>query len=461
LSKKKRAPSKKRKSGKVTGLPVRRARPSTNSREKKLSEIMKEMALSLLKDPDAIPSGPAFLAALILSSAAWNSAVGDTVLCDKHLELLEKIDWSGVTPWTELRSHDTEQIVAELVEYKREHYSNDLRHIIATELRSDGNIRVHWTEPKKVISAEFGTTSNKDSVTKAKRGRPIADKLVKKMNRYGRSKIIDLKAVMTGRADAEELLETVTSRDELAALHPAHAIYVYAQNRVSVMSEQLSALEETERFVKLISKAEEEYMPSGPPMSPLTTSFFTCWAFFDACIGLEEETLGMITMAVGTAFGMHDELLRVIGLMQESRMGVFVNEGHEKELVVLRELVTDKVCRAISPSGYRGRRGELWYTRVLPPPLPGAVEHVVFTTPYLLVDSGEYEWQAYFRRTLPDAPIGNRIARYEHHMKFGPTRDYWTEFVFEAYANYQSDVIFLVGMPDIPESRPHSEMNRR
>ena len=67
-------------------------------------------------------------------------------------------------------------------------------------------------------------------------------------------------------------------------------------------------------------KADDDYMPSGPPMSPLTKSFFTCWAFFDACVGLAEETFGTTAMAVGSALGMHSELVRVIGLMQDSRM---------------------------------------------------------------------------------------------------------------------------------------------
>ena len=94
---------------------------------------------------------------------------------------------------------------------------------------------------------------------------------------------------MTGRTNAEELQKTVATREELADHHPAHAIYIYAQNQVSVMSEQLTALKEMDRFVKLIAKAEDEYMPSGPPMSPLTPSFFTCWAFFDACVGLPKR----------------------------------------------------------------------------------------------------------------------------------------------------------------------------
>jgi hypothetical protein len=458
---KKKTDGKGRKSSKVARLPVRQASPSKHDFDRKLSEIIKEMAMRLLKKPDAASSEPAAMAALMLAGAAWNSTVGDNVMRDQYRKLVEQIDWSGVTPWSELRSDDTEQLIAELVEYKRERYPNDLRRIVATEKSPEGNVRVHWTEPEKVVSADFGATSTKAKVTKARRGRPIADKLIKKMNRYIRGKVVDLKAVMTGKKDAEELRKTVTTREELADFHPAHAIYVYAQNQVSVMSEQLTALKEMDRFVKLISKAEDEYMPSGPPMSPLTASFFTCWAFFDACVGLAEETLGTTTMAVGSSFGMHDELVRVIGLMQESRMGVYMHEGVEKDTVVLHELVTDRMCSAICPSGYRGRKGELWYVRVLPPPVPALEEHVVFTTPYLLLKPGEREWQAYFRRNLPDAPIEDRIAKYEHHMKFGPARDYWTEFVFEAYVNHRSDVIFLAGLPDVPESRPHSEVNSR
>ena len=44
-------------------------------------------------------------------------------------------------------------------------------------------------------------------------------------------------------------------------------------------------------------------------------------------------------------------------------------------------------------------------------------------------------------------------------MKYGPTREYWNDFVFEAYVNHQTDAIYLAGLPDVPESRPHSEVN--
>lgn len=38
--------------------------------------------------------------------------------------------------------------------------------------------------------------------------------------------------------------------------------------------------------------------------------------------------------------------------------------------------------------------------------------------------------------------------------------NYWTELAFEAYVDHRSDVIFLKGLPDMAESRPHSRVNR-
>lgn len=66
---------------------------------------------------------------------------------------------------------------------------------------------------------------------------------------------------------------------------------------------------------------------------------------------------------------------------------------------------------------------------------------------------------AHFERTLPEGPPDKRIAAYEKHMKWGPARDYWTEFVFEAYVNHRHDVIYPRGLPDVPEGRPHSKAN--
>jgi len=118
--KKKRTRGKKPKISGVLKLPFRRAQGSHGDQDRKLSEIILEMALQLLKKPDAVPSKPAVQVALILASAAWNRAVGDTVLRDQHRGVVGKIDWGRLTPWAELRSNDTDRLIAELAKHKRD-----------------------------------------------------------------------------------------------------------------------------------------------------------------------------------------------------------------------------------------------------------------------------------------------------------------------------------------------------
>ncbi|MBI4877152.1 MAG: hypothetical protein HY822_21165, partial [Acidobacteria bacterium] len=265
-------------------------------------------------------------------------------------------------------------------------------------------------------------------------GNPIAAKLVWKMERAVRGRLVHVKNLIAGQAAAEEVRGTVLTKEELADLHPAHAAWVYAQNQVSVMSEQLSLLDEMAPFVDIVSKAEDLHMPGGPPISPLTTSYFTCWAFFDACAGPSNETIGTTILELGAAFGMYPGLFGLIRSMQDSRMGLYTHEGTRGSLVTLREIVTGAEYRAIVPAGYRGQKGEIWYVRVLPPPTPGRPEHVVFTTPYILLRPGLRDWLAYFGRALPGARPGD----YERHMKYGPSRTYWNDFVFEAYVNHRT-----------------------
>jgi hypothetical protein len=63
---------------------------------------------------------------------------------------------------------------------------------------------------------------------------------------------------------------------------------------------------------------------------------------------------------------------------------------------------------------------------------------------------------AYFARTLPVVTA----ETYAELMKRPADRDHWNEFIFESYVNHEQAAIFLTGMPDIAESRPHSSANR-
>jgi hypothetical protein len=121
--------------------------------------------------------------------------------------------------------------------------------------------------------------------------------------------MVDLAAFRAGQEYAEVLQNSVTPKEQLAETHPAHAAYVYAQNQMSVMAEQLLQLPEMKSFVKQIGPAEDEYMPSWPPMSPISTSFFVCWSTYDLGIGARRETLGQVIIAVAAECSTHPGIL--------------------------------------------------------------------------------------------------------------------------------------------------------
>src|SRR5271166_2168654 len=68
-------------------------------------------------------------------------------------------------------------------------------------------------------------------------------------------------------------------------MDPVHAAYIFVHHIASVFAENVSQLREMRTFTKEVGKAEDDYLPDGPPMSPLTRSYFTSWAFFDHRIG--------------------------------------------------------------------------------------------------------------------------------------------------------------------------------
>ncbi len=426
---------------------------------KKLSEIITEMAWSLLKNPSADASDVAAKVTVTLACAAWNAALGDMDRRDCHRELIEQFNQINPMNWEELRSADTDLLIAELIAFKQQNYPHDTRLVMITEWTPQGTVKIQWVVPAAHPEETANQTKGVENDNIGQKLQPIADSILRKLAHPIRNRPVNLSAFRVGKAATQELRKNITAHKSFREFHPAHAAYIYVQNQVATMAEQLLNLREMDPFGKLISDAEDEYMPKGPPMSPLTRSFFTCWTLFDLGVGRARETLATIIQAVGTTLGVSDEWKRLLGLMQVSRMGIYVHEGVKDGLVALRDLVTGELCRAVATSGYQGHAGELWYARVLPPPFPEMQEHVVFTTPYVLRAPDKIVWQDYFRRTLPEGPAEARKAAYEQHMKYGPSQRYWTEFVFEAFDDYRFDVIYLIGLPDAPESRPHSRVN--
>ena len=301
---------------------------------------------------------------------------------------------------------------------------------------------------------------------------PIAENIIGEMAEIIGKKVINIRDIKKAKIRAEKLEDTISSEKDLAWLDPLHAVYVYGQNKMSVLVEQLAELPVMSELAEAYTLAEQEYMPSGPPISPLTHSYFSCWAFFDLCVGTMRESFGSIAIEVCKSLDVDNGLIRVFKRMQASRMGFYVHEGFSGHHVMLREFLTEKRIKAIVPSGYRGGPGEIWLARIMPEPfeeLPLGYS-VVFTTPYVIgmvrgklfyQMSDHTEWQAFFERTLGNTGKTNDTAAYEQFMKYGLSRHYWNEYIFEAYVNDVQGAILLTGFPDIPLSRPHSRESSR
>jgi hypothetical protein len=238
------------------------------------------------------------------------------------------------------------------------------------------------------------------------------------------------------------------------AIDPLHNVYTAIQNATSFFAERFTSLPEFTAYYQIVDKAENEYMPSAPPMSPLTKSYFTTWAFFDVRFGRDRETLGSCLLHVSEELGFGQNVLDAIRAFSDSRMGIYESLKSRSGRSRLRELITDIEYDCVVTSGYQGRNGELLYVRLCRPLEPVAY-HVVVTTPYILLSFTKADWTDYLNRSLIDSD-GPKQRGLAHFLKYGREPNQWNEFIFQAYANYQFDAIFLTGLPDVPSSLPHA-----
>ena len=293
----------------------------------------------------------------------------------------------------------------------------------------------------------------------------VADRIARKIVSSRRSKVVDLAGWREGRKMA---LEAGFGGEgpvpgKFAGLDPCHGIYALAENIVSLMAESISEMREAKGFVRIAGGAEDEYMPSGPPMSSLTVSYFAMWAFFDVRFGSSRETMGSCILRVAREFDFPSWLIDTVERMQRSRMGFHVHCGGEGDGVLLREVGTREIVSCMVPAGYAGREGEIWFVRVLPPPHPLCCQHIVFTTPYVIRHWPERAFIHYLERELARMK-GKKPPRTDdlhgHLMKYGPDPNHWNEYIHCAYSGHRREAIFLTGIPDIRESLPHAPAPR-
>ncbi|BBO85024.1 hypothetical protein DSCO28_55900 [Desulfosarcina ovata subsp. sediminis] len=309
----------------------------------------------------------------------------------------------------------------------------------------------------------------KKKKSKAPVSSSISRKVIAGLRKTSTKKVVDLSEIRNARIHAENLEETIITEKETSELDPLHAVYVYAKNKMSVMAEQISELPSLSKLVNAYANAQDLYMPSGPPTSPLTHSYFILWGFLDLCVGIKKETFGTIIIDVCKELKVEQNLITVFEYMQNSRMGFYVHNGFSDKFTNLRELITDKEIKVVVPAGYIGQPGEIILARIMPEPFPelGLGYSVLMTTPYIilemqddrLISANEKKWLSYFERSQEKTKIKDKVESYEILMKYGLNRHYWNEYIFEGYVNHKKELIMLAGFPDIASSRPHSDEN--
>src|SRR5690348_6678855 len=113
---------------------------------RKLSEIMKEMSETLLRNPGGVPSSEAAHVALFFANVAWNESVGLAYAREGYRNVWQTIEAENPALWDEFQTRDLVAMIDELIRYKKAHYLDDQRRILTCGI-PDGKIRVEWLAP--------------------------------------------------------------------------------------------------------------------------------------------------------------------------------------------------------------------------------------------------------------------------------------------------------------------------
>jgi hypothetical protein len=204
------------------------------------------------------------------------------------------------------------------------------------------------------------------------------------------------------------------------------------------------------RFTELVRITDEEYLPHGPPDSPITDSFFFGWWAIDRRVDTTDETIATMVVDLAKKFGGSEEDIQRMRELAGSHLRVVRIDARDGATASLSDLVTGERIDVGLPAPWDGSVGDLWLARVMP--------EMCFTPYALDGEDAEKEWREYFERTLGGLE-GDELSRaYREHMRGDPD-NYWLEYILDGFASGNQHTIHLEGVPDRPETLPHSDEN--
>lgn len=240
----------------------------------------------------------------------------------------------------------------------------------------------------------------------------------------------------------------------------SHAAYIFMINFSSILSDIILQFKETKKILTIAQSATDMYLPEGPPISPLTNSYFSLWLMFDVLFGKSKDTIGTCVIAFAKKARLPTWMSDALIFLQTSRIGIYTHCGFNGDFIKLRELGQQDVYNCHVPVNYKGKPGEIWLVRIAPALYLKEDYFIVLTTPYVIQGHSEDDFNSYYSRELAHARKNKRKLSesdfYYNFFKYGPNLMHWNEYIFQAYLTHMTDAIFLTGIPDIKTSLPHS-----
>jgi hypothetical protein len=288
----------------------------------------------------------------------------------------------------------------------------------------------------------------------------IAKKVKRRLAKAANRKVIPLEELRSARELSKALRDDAAlSEATLQEIDDAGMqLAMSAQHVCSRLVEGLYELPELKRHAQLYEDLYDEFMPGLPPLSPVTMTFLQNLVLFDVGFGLDRESMGDILLSLAPLLKLPLHVVTYVQDLSAGHFALYRQAGPTKDdHQLLVDLVTGKEHRTLDCNGYEGKDGDLWLVRLVADHHADTTRHLCITTPYILT-SGDEEWRAWLDRCA----IGDATS-YRDAMKPGPDRAFWLEFIMQGYAGVApgNAAIFLRGVPDRADTRPHTDGGRR
>jgi hypothetical protein len=240
-----------------------------------------------------------------------------------------------------------------------------------------------------------------------------------------------------------------------------------------------------DRLARFHDDVEEEYMPGGPPMSPVYDSFAMQFVLGSVPQGIGNETPYSVLARLLQRDPSRGRLQAMAQSLADSSFELYRVKsagGHSAEI----EPVRGGSPLSVRLTGLFLRAGDFGLMRVVP--FEGKL--FIADSPYLL-HASEQDWLEHLARVVARQQGASvvstsqkrsklsskeqarrrkkekaKASRQEpeeitrRYLKFGLSERYWFDYVLDAYAGERRGIVMLAGVPDRPELLPHSKEYR-